>query len=705
MTGNDLIRISGLGRAFPGPNGPVEVLRDIDLTIPRGSFTVIRGPSGAGKTTLLRILGLLDAEYSGTVHLAGTNLAMLGDADRDELRTAATGFVFQDGRLLPHLTLGENIALPVLFTRQPAREATRSAAEAAAFAFRPEERAAGVCGLRPGAASGGQRQRAALARAMIRQPALILADEPTASLDAASKAQVIDRLCALHAAGATVVVVSHDEALFGIGRQFLLEAGCLVALSAPAEDTLKGRIEPSLPASKAPLGGWWPRLGPRRLLAAALRDLLRRPMFALLMLIAVVASTAQTAVFASLVAGLDRLVERTIADGSRLTRVTLKPRKADAGTGDHFPEQANLAAALDVAAAVARRATTVSVRPPNGESRPFPTLGLHPGDPELGMFRFVAGAGFGDARRSLDMIATTEFLIDLFGAPEDGGAGVWNRFIGRQVSAEIPRFGRSGKQVGAEPLVLTITGVILKGEGDRQFYLPNDLLVAIDAIKRDRTGKLSLPLTADRSAWAPGADLAPLLNWPWQDMLHLYLHDIDAVVPKIAALSGQGYRPEAEIWKYAWMLDMKSAAYGIVAPLLVLLSGVVGAVLFGNIVISARLREAELALMKVLGMRRGDILATELIGTLLTSNLGMAVGFAIADRLTAALVRQLQTSARLAAELTGEAHNDRIGLLFQPVWTIAPPIAAATLGLVLLGVLWPTLRAAGTDPAQVFTRN
>lgn len=704
MSADSLIEIRGLSRSFPGAHGPVAVLRDITLTIPRGSFTVIRGPSGAGKTTLLRILGLLDAGYDGAMQLDGTDVAALANADRDELRTAAIGLVFQDGRLLPHLTLGENIATPLHFTRLSSHEARRRAEEAAAFAFRPEELAAGVCDLRPGAASGGQRQRAALARAMIRQPALILADEPTSSLDAASKAQVVERLCAMHAARATVVVVSHDEALFGIGRQFTLEDGRLIELPR-AVQSIDAPAAP-IAAARAPLGGWWPRLGPLRLLTGALRDLLRRPLFTLLMLIAVVAGTAQTAVFASLVAGLDQFVDQTIADGSRLTRVTLKPRKADAGKpGDHFPQAAELASAPDVAAVVARRATTVSIVTPDGGSRPYPSLGLHPGDPELGLFRFVAGGGFAKDSRQLQMIATTDFLIDVFGPPTGTGDGVWAAYLGRQVQAAIPHFGRTGTVTGTEPLVLTIAGVILKGEGDRQFYLPNDLLVAIDAIKRDRTGKLTLPLTPDHAAWAEGADLSALTDWPWQDMLHLYLRNIDAVVPKIAALSGQGYRPEAEIWKYTWVLDLKSAAYGIVAPLLALLSGVVGLVLFGNIVISARLREGELALMKVLGMRRGDILATEVIGTVFTTCIGMAAGFTIADSLTSALARQFEESARIAAQFSGGSGEDRIGLLFQPVWSVAPEIAAATFALVLAAVLWPTIRAAATDPARVFSRS
>jgi len=709
MTCEDLIEIRQLSRSFAGAGGAFSALRRVDLTIPRGSFTVIRGASGAGKSTLLRILGLLDTGYGGQMRFAGRDVASLAIADRDELRTALIGLVFQDGRLLPHLSLAENIALPLHFTPETAVGVRARVDQALGFAFRPEELASGVAALRPGAASGGQRQRAAMARAMIHQPVLILADEPTASLDADSKALVVARLREMHAAGATVVVVSHDEALFGLGRQFLLEEGRLVELKGETEvgpelaDAVMMR--PLRAVAPAPLAGWWPRLGPGRQIGAALRDLLRRPLFTLLLLIAVIAGTAQSAVFLSLVAGLDSFVTQSVADGSRLTRITLKPRKVDLAAADHFPEQAMLGAAPDVAAVVARRASTVAIQGADGTSRPFPSLGLHPDDPELAMFRFVAGGGFAASGEQLQMIVTTDFLIDLYGPAPEGTTSDWGSFVGRQVQATVPHFDRSGKVTGSEPVVLTICGVILKAEGDRQFYLPNDVLVAFDAIKRDRSGTLTLPLTPDRNAWVVGADRAAVLDWPWQDMMHLYLRDIEAVVPKVAALSRQGYRPEAEIWKYAWVLDLKAAAYGIAAPLLALLSGVIAVVLVGNIIISARLREAELALMKVLGMRRGDILAVEVIGTCVTTLLGLGLGLTIADRLTAALSQSFAERARLQAELSGGAEQGQIGLLFQPVWPLAPGLAALTLTLVFMALLWPTLRAASTDPARVFARN
>ena len=702
----NLVEIHGLSRAFEGSERVANVLDGIDFLIPYNSFTVIRGPSGAGKSTLLRILGLLDAGFTGSMRLAGKDVAMLTASECDAMRTAVIGLVFQEGRLLPHLSLAENIALPLQFAGLSHQEVATQAEQAETFAFRAEERAAGVTRLRPSVASGGQRQRAALARAMVRSPALILADEPTSNLDQVSKAQVVERLTAMCAAGATVLIVSHDEALFGLGRQFSLENGQLLEL--PRTGGLQGVHTPRGPFEipSAPLSGWWPSLPLWRLIRNATRDLLRRPLFTLLLLIAVIAGTAQSAVFASLIGGLDHFVEQTVADGTRLTRVTLKPRKADLANSDaRFPEQAAMLADPDVTAAVARRATTVSIVVSDASNRPYPSLGLYPDDPELSMFHFVAGTGFGAKSGQFQMIATTDFLLEIFGTAAVNSDKDWASFIGRQVKASIPRFGTAGKQIGTEPLTLTITGVILKGEADRQFYLPNELIIAIDAIKRDRTGKLQFPTNADQSAWRADADITSLIDWPWQDMVHLYLKNIDDVIPKVSILSARGYHPEAEIWKYSWILNLKSAAYGIIAPLLGLLTGVVGLVLFGNIVISTRLREAELAVLKVLGMRRGDILATEVIGTLITATFGLAVGLIFADRLTIALSFQLQESARIAAQMSGNLGSVGIAFVFQPVWSAAPIISAGTIGLVIVSVLWPTVRAACADPAAVFSRS
>jgi hypothetical protein len=281
----------------------------------------------------------------------------------------------------------------------------------------------------------------------------------------------------------------------------------------------------------------------------------------------------------------------------------------------------------------------------------------------------------------------------------------WQDYVGRPVTVAVPRFDKTGKKTSQETLVAHITGVILNGEAGRQFYLPNDLLIAVDAIKRDRANKIRLPLNADRTGWEAGSDLSALLIWPWEDMLHVYIRDLDRVLPSIEHLSKSGFRPEAEIWNFLWVLDLRQAAFSVFVPILLLVSGVVALVLFSNIYISARLREAELALSKVLGMRRGDILVTELLGVLMLAIAGILAGLLAADYLTGAITEHLRRTSALAAELSGGTATTDASLIFSPVWGYAPQIVAFTLFVVTLAVLWPTLRAARTDPARVFARS
>ena len=129
----NLVEIRGLTRAFAGSEGVINVLDGIDFLIPYNSLTVIRGPSGAGKSTLLRILGLLDAGFTGSMRLAGKDVASLTTSERDATRTAVIGLVFQEGRLLPHLSLAENIALPLQFAGLTSEEAVSQAEQAEAF--------------------------------------------------------------------------------------------------------------------------------------------------------------------------------------------------------------------------------------------------------------------------------------------------------------------------------------------------------------------------------------------------------------------------------------------------------------------------------------------------------------------------------------------------------------------------------------------
>ena len=212
MTDKPLYRIAGLSRVYQGEGPPRRALDDVSLTIAEGELVALVGPSGSGKTTLLSLLGALDVDYEGSLKLDGTELRALTDDERARLRGERIGFVFQSFHLLPHLSLLENVRVPWLFARDHADTAERVGLLAA-------ENALERVGLldrhadKPTQLSGGQKQRVAIARALVRSPRVLLCDEPTGNLDQRTGKEIIALLGELNAAGATVVVVTHEPGL------------------------------------------------------------------------------------------------------------------------------------------------------------------------------------------------------------------------------------------------------------------------------------------------------------------------------------------------------------------------------------------------------------------------------------------------------------------------------------------------------------
>jgi putative ABC transport system ATP-binding protein len=220
--------VLGVHKDYPLGRTVVAALRGIDARFPAGSFTVIGGPSGSGKSTLLNLLGCLDSPGSGIVSIAGTNVGSLNDAQRTEFRARHIGFVFQNFNLLPVLTVQENVEYPLQLTLADAGERKRRAEAALASVG-----LAGMGGRRPSELSGGQRQRVAVARALVRQPALVLADEPTANLDQRTGAELIALMHAMQRdSGTTFILSSHDPQLIrDADRQIWIEDGRVVHTS------------------------------------------------------------------------------------------------------------------------------------------------------------------------------------------------------------------------------------------------------------------------------------------------------------------------------------------------------------------------------------------------------------------------------------------------------------------------------------------
>jgi putative ABC transport system ATP-binding protein len=203
-----VIALANVHKHYVSAGQDVHALRGIDLEIRRGEFVAIMGPSGSGKTTLLEILGCLSRPSAGTYRFGGTPLADFGEVDLARLRGRDIGFIFQAFNLLPRLSLAENVQLPLLYQRVPRPERRTRALEAltrVALAHRARHR--------PSHVSGGERQRAAIARALVTRPTLLLGDEPTGNLDSDTGREILELLEEIHREGGTVVVVTHDASI------------------------------------------------------------------------------------------------------------------------------------------------------------------------------------------------------------------------------------------------------------------------------------------------------------------------------------------------------------------------------------------------------------------------------------------------------------------------------------------------------------
>ncbi|HEY7430640.1 MAG TPA: ABC transporter ATP-binding protein [Streptosporangiaceae bacterium] len=243
-----VIRLSAVAYTYRGPP-PVQALKPVSLVIRRGEHVAVTGPSGSGKSTLLNLLGLLDRPTAGTIEIDGIDVGSAPERERAAVRAHRIGFVFQSFHLLPYRTSVENVMLAQIYADQPRRH-RREAAMMALAQVGLDHRAHAL----PTALSGGERQRVAIARALVNRPSLLMCDEPTGNLDTTTTAELTDLLGSLHAAGATLVVITHNPAVAERAqRRIAIRDGALTELPPAGRATSRAPAAPPAPtASTAP---------------------------------------------------------------------------------------------------------------------------------------------------------------------------------------------------------------------------------------------------------------------------------------------------------------------------------------------------------------------------------------------------------------------------------------------------------------------
>ena len=206
MNGTPILRLDDVGKVYRSGNLEVAAVRGVSLTVHDGEFVAIMGPSGSGKSTLMHVIGCLDTPTSGTYHLAGEDVSTMREVALAEVRNRRIGFVFQQFNLLSTMSARRNVELPLVYAGVSRAERRRRAIDAltrVGLADRVDHR--------PGELSGGQQQRVSVARALVTDPQLILADEPTGNLDSTATADVLDLFDELQAQGRTIVLITHEH--------------------------------------------------------------------------------------------------------------------------------------------------------------------------------------------------------------------------------------------------------------------------------------------------------------------------------------------------------------------------------------------------------------------------------------------------------------------------------------------------------------
>ena len=236
-----ILRLLDVGKMYATGSVQVEALRGVSMEVARGEYVAIMGPSGSGKSTLMHILGCLDVPTSGSYHLAGEDVSTMDEDALAHVRNRQIGFVFQQFNLLASLPAWRNVELPLCYSGVGRAERKKRAVEALERVGLGDR-----LDHRPGELSGGQQQRVAVARALVTDPALILADEPTGNLDSHSTADVLRLFAELHDQGRTIVLITHEHDV--------AESAQRVVRLFDGQIAIDGQVDSTAPSSLASIG-------------------------------------------------------------------------------------------------------------------------------------------------------------------------------------------------------------------------------------------------------------------------------------------------------------------------------------------------------------------------------------------------------------------------------------------------------------------
>lgn len=700
MSDDTLIRAKGVTKTFPGESGGERtILNALDFEIRKQTLTVVRGESGCGKSTLLRILGLIDSEFQGRLEVFGEVIGesqTLSATEVENLRSRHFAFIFQDDLLFPLLNLRENIELPARIHRLP--DTKRRLDDLQEHIFRKNEIEDGVLERFRRNVSGGQRQRAALLRALSHGPSLILADEPTASLDPAVKEEVVHLFQELCDAGATILVASHDEIFLQAGNVYELSEGTLQRstvsappVSGPSAERVpadgerpkfKNLTEIQGTTRKASRFGGCP---PSLQIKIALREAVGNPLFTLMIVAAMASGLFQLTILWSLRSGIDQVLDDVINKGSRLDRIEVaaKPVLEELSEGG-LPSD-GIVQGVHARATVQRREIFLRVNDSRGRPRQETAFGLIANDPEVEKLELRSGQPFSNSN-ALAVLITERSVERFFGrdAVAESAIGKTLPIRFRRYTSSADSNDSNGGLVGAGEaemeeieLRFDVNGVLARAESGRNIYLPQETLLAI------ATWQINTDTSLEKREGALRVDpsTARIADY---ERLHVYFESLDDVLPGAAYFERQGFTTKADLYQYRWVLDTKRFLNLTLGVIVAIVLGIAGLLVMSNVISGVRFKRKEIALLKLMGMKNQDVVSIFVLSVLVCALLGGILGWGAASVVVDGV----------GNHLTKVYPDSPLGRVVTPTWGLAGWALLLCVAVTLVFSIYPTLRIA-----------